>query len=115
VGGNVRDLSLEQIWSYGDAMRFARTETRETLLDGLWGYCKGCYYAEECRAGCNFTAHCTLGRRGNMPFCYHRATQMARKGVRERLVPVERPAGDPYDFGRFEVVEEPLAGATDPV
>ncbi len=108
VGGNVRDLSLGAIWSHGDAMRFTRPDTRDALLDGLWGYCKGCYYAKECRAGCNFTAHCTLGRRGNMPFCYHRATQMARKGVRERLVSVERPAGDPYDFGRFEIVEEPI-------
>lgn len=108
VGGNVRDLSLEAIWAHGEAMQFTRPSTREALLDELWGFCKSCYYAEECRAGCNFTAHCTLGRRGNMPFCYHRATQLARKGVRERLVRVEAPAGDPYDFGRFEVIEEPL-------
>lgn len=107
VGGNVRELSLEQIWAHGDAMQLTRPANREALLQDLWGFCRTCYYAEECRAGCNFTAHCTLGRRGNMPFCYHRATQLARRGIRERLVPVERAAGIPYDFGRFELVEEP--------
>ncbi len=107
----MRDLSLEAIWAHGEAMQFTRPRTREALLAELRGYGKTCYYAEECRAGCNFTAHCTPGKRGNMPFCYRRATQLARRGVRERLVPVAAAAGEPYDFGRFEVVEEPLPGA----
>ena len=50
----------------------------------------------------------TLGRRGNNPFCYHRATTLAARGRRERLVQVERAEGLPYDFGRFEVLEEAL-------
>ena len=49
----------------------------------------------------------TLGRRGNNPFCYHRVVQLRKKGVRERLVPKERAPGEPYDFGRFELEEEP--------
>jgi len=103
AGGNVRDLSLSALWEQSEVVRFARD--RET--DELWGFCKGCYYAETCRAGCSWTAHCTLGRRGNYPFCYHRATQLKRRGIRERLVPVERAPNQPYDFGRFELVEEP--------
>ena len=43
------------------------------------------------------------GKPGNNPFCYHRVTQLRRKGVRERLVPVERAPGKPYDHGRFEI------------
>jgi radical SAM protein with 4Fe4S-binding SPASM domain len=103
VGGNVRDLSLAQIWEHAEAMRFARDRT----LDELWGFCKTCYYADTCHAGCNWTAHCTLGRRGNNPFCYHRVTQLRRRGIREKLVVKEKAPNEPYDFGRLELVEEP--------
>ena len=65
-------------------------------------------------AGCSFTAHCTLGKRGNNPFCYHRATTLASQGRRERLVRVEQADGIPYDFGRFDVVEEPLDATDQP-
>jgi radical SAM protein with 4Fe4S-binding SPASM domain len=104
AGGNVRDLSLEQIWSATDELAFARDRT----VDELWGFCKTCYYADTCRAGCSFTAHATLGKRGNMPFCFHRATTLARRGVRERLVHREPAPGVPFDHGRFDLVEEPL-------
>ena len=109
-GGNVRELSLEQIWEHSDVIAF----TRDRTLDELWGFCKGCYYAEVCRAGCSFTSHTTLGRRGNMPFCYYRASQYRRQGLRERLVQKVRAAGDPYDFGRFEVELEPWPTTPDP-
>ena len=110
AGGNVRELSLEQIWAHSDVIAFTRDRTQ----DELWGFCKGCYYAEVCRAGCSFTAHTTLGRRGNMPFCYYRASQLRRQGQRELLVHKQRPAGDPYDFGRFELALEPWDAATAP-
>jgi len=84
-------------------VRFARDRGTEEL----WGHCKTCYYADVCKAGCSWTAHTTLGRRGNTPFCYHRVVQLRKKGIRERLVPVEKAPGQPYDFGRFELVEEP--------
>jgi radical SAM protein with 4Fe4S-binding SPASM domain len=102
-GGNVRELSLERIWNESEIVRFARDRTS----DELWGHCKTCYYADTCRAGCSWTAHCTLGRRGNNPFCYYRVMQLRRKGIRERLVPKEQAPNRPYDFGRFEIVEEP--------
>ena len=101
-GGNIRELALAQIWD-ADPIAF----TRERGTSELWGFCKGCYYADTCRAGCSFTAHSTLGRRGNMPFCYHRASTLRRQGLREVLVHREVPPGAPYDFGRFELREEP--------
>jgi radical SAM protein with 4Fe4S-binding SPASM domain len=104
AGGNVRDLTLEQIWEHSAAVRFARDRD----IDELWGRCKSCYYADVCRAGCSWTAHCTLGRRGNNPFCYHRAVQLRRAGLRERLVMKERAPHEPYDHGVFEIVEEPI-------
>ena len=45
--------------------------------------------------------------RGNMPWCYHRASTLKRMGLRERLVPVAPAPGVPYDFGRLELVLEP--------
>jgi radical SAM protein with 4Fe4S-binding SPASM domain len=110
AGGNVRDLSLAHLWEHGEAIRFAR----DRALDELWGFCRTCYYADTCRAGCSFTAHCTLGRRGNNPFCYHRVSQLRRRGLRERLVATERALGEPYDFGRLELVEEPWVDEPEP-
>lgn len=102
-GGNVRDARIEDVWAQADALRFVRERgTRE-----LWGFCKTCYYADACRGGCSWTAHTTLGRRGNNPFCYHRVVELRKRGLRERLVPVERAPNLPYDHGRFEIVEEP--------
>jgi radical SAM protein with 4Fe4S-binding SPASM domain len=103
AAGNVRDMSIEDLWGRAEMLRF----TRDRTTDELWGFCKTCYYADECRAGCSWTVHTTLGRRGNNPFCYHRVTQLRRRGIRERLVPVERAPNKPYDHGRFEIVEEP--------
>ena len=34
------------------------------------------------------------------------SSQPSRSGKRERLVQVVKPEGLPYDFGRFEIVEE---------
>ena len=103
AGGNVRELSLDQLWASSPEVRFSRD--RDT--SELWGFCATCYYADTCRAGCSWTAHCTLGRRGNNPFCYHRVTQLKRRGIRERLVRREEAPRQPYDHGRFEIVEEP--------
>jgi len=103
AAGNVRTMSLEDLWMKPEIMRFARDRS----VESLWGFCRTCYYADVCHAGCNWTAHSTLGKRGNNPFCYHRVTQLRRKGIRERLLPVEKAPGRPYDHGRFELVEDP--------
>jgi radical SAM protein with 4Fe4S-binding SPASM domain len=108
AGGNVRELSLEDIWKTSPEIQFVRTRT----TDELWGFCKTCDYADVCRAGCSFTTHCTLGRRGNNPFCYHRAATLRREGRRERLQLKERAPGKPYDFGKFEIIEEDCPDGT---
>lgn len=106
VGGNLRDQPLRDIWASAAPLRFAR----DRGADELWGYCAGCYYAEPCRGGCSWTAHTLLGRRGNMPYCHHRALELKRAGRRERLERVAPAPGAPFDFGRFELIEEPWPG-----
>jgi radical SAM protein with 4Fe4S-binding SPASM domain len=108
TGGNVREKSIKQIWDETRELRFARDRV-EGDLDELWGFCRSCYYAEVCRAGCTWTAHVTLGRKGNNPYCHHRALEHQRRGLRERLVHVEAAPGDPFDHGRFEIVVEDAA------
>jgi radical SAM protein with 4Fe4S-binding SPASM domain len=101
-GGNIRDLTAEQIWSSTPELSFTRNRT----VDDLWGYCRSCYYADVCRAGCSWTTHTLFGRPGNNPFCHHRALDLAAQGLRERIVRVEAPPGLPFDYGKFEIVVE---------
>ena len=107
VGGNVRERSLSDLWENTAELRFARDRTQ----DELWGHCKSCYYASVCKGGCSWTAHTLLGRRGNMPYCYHRADLLRDAGIREVVRRVEQGPGAPFDFGRFELVEEPFPGS----
>lgn len=43
---------------------------------------------------------------GNNPFCYYRAATLKKRGRRERLIQREAASGEPYDFERFEIIEE---------
>jgi hypothetical protein len=49
-----------------------------------------------------------FNRRGNNPYCHHRALAHAAQGKRERVVPKVQAVGLPFDNGEFELVEEPL-------
>lgn len=111
VGGNVRDHRLREIWERAPALRYTRDRTVETHL---WGYCKTCYYADVCKAGCTWTAHTLFGRPGNNPYCQHRALDLKSRGLRERLVRVEGAPGEAFDFGLWELVLEPFAAAPSP-
>ncbi|MDB4934137.1 MAG: Radical Pyruvate-formate lyase-activating enzyme like protein [Labilithrix sp.] len=102
TGGNLRDDSLRDIWERAEPLQF----TRNARGRELWGHCKGCYYAEDCLGGCSWTAHSLFGRRGNNPFCHHRALDLLRRGRRERLVLVSAGSGAPFEHGIFELVEE---------
>lgn len=82
------------------------THIRERTRADLWGFCHDCYYADDCLGGCTWTAHCTLGRPGNNPFCIHRALDFEARGLRERLVHVASAPGVPFDNGRFEIAVE---------
>jgi radical SAM protein with 4Fe4S-binding SPASM domain len=111
VGGNIRDHSLKDIWERAEPLRY----TRDRTVEDLWGYCRTCYYADECRAGCTWTGFVLFGKAGNNPYCHHRALEMQREGKRERVVKVEEAPGLPFDHGKFDVVVEDIpAPATSP-
>ncbi len=103
--GNVRDAPLEQIWERGLPMRY----TRERTVADLWGYCRECYYADVCRAGCTWMSDMLLGKPGNNPYCHHRALEFSARGLRERVEKVAEAPGLPFDQGLFRIVQEPLA------
>lgn len=108
--GNVRESRILDLWNRAPRLGF----TRESRADELWGYCRECYYAPVCQGGCAWTAHVFFGRRGNNPYCHHRALEMHDRGLRERLVPAERAPGAPFDHGRFDLVVEPAGAPADP-
>jgi radical SAM protein with 4Fe4S-binding SPASM domain len=103
AGGNLRDQPLSALLDEAPL----RISCDRSLAD-LWGYCRGCYYADVCRAGCTCTSHVLFGRPGNNPYCHYRALQLQRQGLRERLVPVAAAPGLPFDHGRFALVVEPI-------
>jgi radical SAM protein with 4Fe4S-binding SPASM domain len=102
VGGNIRENTLRDIWERAAPLRF----TRDRTVEDLWGYCRGCYYADTCRAGCSWTSHVLFGRPGNNPYCHHRALELLREGKRERVVRSRAAEGKPFDYGLFELVVE---------
>lgn len=117
AGGKIRDLSLESIWWKTGELAINRTRSNQDL----WGFCGSCYYASRCKAGCTWTTHVLFGRAGNNPFCHHRALELSKQGLRERIAQVESAPGIPFDHGRFELILEkvdasnigriPLAGS----
>ena len=107
AGGNVRDLTVEEIWS-----RSATTGVLRPRVEP-WGFCGTCYYRDVCRGGCTWTAQSLMGAPGNNPYCHHRALTLAERGRRERVVKLEDAPDRPFATGRFAVVEEPLDPASD--
>jgi len=102
TGGNIRDAALADIWERAAPLRVMRDRT----VDDLRGFCRTCYYADECRAGCTWTGFSLFGKAGDNPLCHHRALEMQARGLRERLVRVAPAPGVPFDHGYFEIVLE---------
>lgn len=102
VGGNVRTKSLHEIWEQAPELKFAR----DFVLDDLWGFCRECYYGETCKGGCIWTASTILGKRGNNPYCHHRALELLAIGKRERLRLLRAAPGLARDTARFELSVE---------
>jgi Y-X(10)_GDL-associated radical SAM protein len=102
AGGNVRDLTLEAIWRGSEAIHFGRRRS----VEDLWGFCRTCYYADVCRAGCTWTSHSLLGIPGNNPYCHHRVLEHDKAGLRERIVKVRDAAQTSFAIGEFELVTE---------
>ncbi len=108
TGGNVRQKSLHDIFYNAEAMKFNENAGTPEGTDHLWSHCKGCEFAELCRGGCNWTAHVFFGKRGNNPYCHHRALKRAAQGQRERFSLKTAASGLPFDYGIFDMVDEPL-------
>jgi radical SAM protein with 4Fe4S-binding SPASM domain len=104
AGGNVRENSLKDIWERAAPLRY----TRDRTVEDLWGFCRTCYYADECRAGCTWTGDVLFGKPGNNPYCHHRVLEFEKRGKREKIVQVEHAPGRPFDNGKFEIVEEDI-------
>jgi radical SAM protein with 4Fe4S-binding SPASM domain len=102
VGGNVREHSLKDIWERSKPLRHMRDRTR----DELWGYCAECYYGDVCKAGCTWMTTALFGRPGNNPYCHHRALEMDKRGMRERVVQIAEAPGAPFDRARWELLRE---------
>jgi len=106
TGGNIRERSLRDIYENSKELRFNDINKPEDATAHLWGECAGCEYAKVCRGGCTWTAHVFFGRRGNNPYCHHRALKKAVQGKRERFFLKTPAAGQPFDHGVFELIEE---------
>jgi Y-X(10)_GDL-associated radical SAM protein len=111
TGGNVRDAALRDIWAHAPEIDVIRGRH----VDDLWGYCRRCYYAEACMAGCTWTADALLGRPGNNPYCHHRVIELAKEGLRERIVKREAAPAEPFAIGGFAVITEPIPGSAQSV
>ena len=108
TGGNIRDRSLKDIVENAEELRFNIGAGTPEGTKHMWGFCKTCEFAELCRGGCSWTAHVFFNRRGNNPYCHHRALVQAERGIRERVVPKVPAQGLPFDNGEFELIEEPI-------
>jgi nif11-class peptide radical SAM maturase 3 len=118
TGGNIRDHALHDIIESAEELRFNLGAGTPEGTKHLWGFCKTCEYAELCRGGCSWTAHVFFDKRGNNPYCHHRALTHAKQGMRERVVPKIKAQGLPFDNGEFELIVEPtdtLLPANDPL
>ncbi|QSJ19978.1 nif11-class peptide radical SAM maturase 3 [Nostoc sp. UHCC 0702] len=108
TGGNIRDHSLRTIIEETEELRFNLGAGTPKGTDHLWGFCKTCEFAELCRGGCSWTAHVFFDKRGNNPYCHHRALTQEKSGIRERVFLQRRADGNPFDNGEFALIEEPI-------
>jgi len=102
VGGAWREHGLRAIWERAPELAYMRARGEAEL----WGYCAECYYASICRGGCTSVSEPLLGRPGNNPMCHHRALEMDRLGLRERIEWVRPSTGEPFDNSLFRLIRE---------
>lgn len=108
TGGNIRDYSLRTIIEETEELRFNLGAGTPKATEHLWGFCKTCEFAELCRGGCSWTAHVFFDKRGNNPYCHHRALTQEKRGIRERVFLKHKAEGNPFDNGEFALIEEPI-------
>lgn len=105
--GNIRTMSLEDIWHRSERISFSRLRSP----DQLWGFCGSCYYRDACLGGCTWTSQSLFGRAGNNPYCHYRVLELEKQGLRERVVKKEEAPDRAFAIGRFDLVCEPIDGA----
>ncbi|MGJ5628346.1 nif11-class peptide radical SAM maturase 3 [Nostoc sp. CALU 1950] len=108
TGGNIRERSLRDIIENTAELRLNLGAGTPEGTKHLWGFCKTCEYAELCRGGCSWTAHVFFDKRGNNPYCHHRALVHEAQDLRERVIPKVKAKGLPFDNGEFELIVEPI-------
>jgi radical SAM protein with 4Fe4S-binding SPASM domain len=108
AAGESRSMSIDE------AMR--ELESRTVRRDGNRGrsFCGSCYYWSTCRGGCTWVSHVLESKRGDNPYCYYRATTLAKRGLRERIVKVAEAPDEPFAVGRFKVRLEREDGSRAP-
>lgn len=106
TAGNIREMSVADIWRHSEKMSFGRLRD----VSELWGYCRTCYYADVCRAGCTWTSESLLGKRGNNPYCHHRVLDLAKHGLRERVVKIKDAPQESFAIGEFALITEAIPG-----
>jgi radical SAM protein with 4Fe4S-binding SPASM domain len=107
-GGEARSTSIEE------ALRDLAGRTVRRDGNRGRGFCGSCYYWNTCRGGCTWVSHSLDGKRGDNPYCYYRATTLARRGLREKIVKVAEAPDEPFAVGRFEVRLERADGTRAP-
>jgi radical SAM protein with 4Fe4S-binding SPASM domain len=102
AAGSVRDTPLKEL------VRLSRVRQRAPAPSTeVWGRCAQCYYASVCDGGCTWMASSLSGRAGNNPYCHHRALDLRRVGLRERVTMASAAPGLPFDHAMFKIhVEE---------
>ncbi len=108
TGGNIRDHSLRTIIEETEELRFNLGAGTPKGTEHLWGFCKTCEFAELCRGGCSWTAHVFFDKRGNNPYCHHRALTQQKRSIRERVFLAHPAEGNPFDNGEFALISEPI-------
>ena len=102
AAGNVKNKSLTELWNSSEKLLSLRSPAAKEL----WGFCKTCDFRDPCQGGCTFTAHSLFGKAGNNPYCIYRAREMAKKGLKERLVRTNPAPGTPFDHALFRIEVE---------
>jgi radical SAM protein with 4Fe4S-binding SPASM domain len=112
VGGSWREHGLRALWERAPEIAYMRRRTHAEA----WGYCAECYYADVCKGGCTSVSEPLMGRPGNNPMCHHRALEMDRMGMRERVEWLRASEGpqpgtggetrSAFDNGLFRLVRE---------
>lgn len=108
TGGNIRERKLKDILVNTPELTFNLSEGGPEGTAHLWGFCSGCQFAALCRGGCTWTSHVFFDRRGNNPYCHHRALALHSRGLRERLTLERKASGLPFDNGCFAITQEPF-------